>query len=739
MRGIAMVLAALAWLVAAHDVRAGDDIYFIDQQTTVAGGPAGGVDLQLLVAMGLQSEGRGGQRLRVRQLWSRVSGGGHSQDTLTLDPAYPDEEALIRVLRSGFEASLDRNGRVRDFGPVDPEGWKALVEHNPRASTLMETMRQATGMTPHALPRTLRVGQRWSVREDVPGFGQVQWERTVVQLEQDQVLVDVHAHGPTLELRGRQALLRADGMPIEAWLELSAPETAEAPATRSRIYLVNLQYLQGLDLDWDPSYDTIVEEHMQRPPFSGSAADAEPHLALDTLAEGELLPWMSSIADIDAIDRSLVFRFDEDSGTPRPLLRIGGQLSRPVAYGEWARAVETRLQGVALLDRDGRELPGLEVLPVRRFPGAVVGGQLDLTERQVHFPFRLPPGTPAAALESLDRIRLDVDVTVYEWAGSETVTAGTATSADGRLAIDWSGRRATVSGDMAGAQGIWTVAIALGADGAPIPYQDVMLQPFVPGTEPGPGSRRLAWERTRRPGRIELAAAQPIAALQLRQYRWGPVRRQWEFRNIGTMGEGGPLVGVHHLAPRPARPAGAHGAEVLAALRIEPQPYAYAAVLLDGPLVPWARAYCQASYGGKRFGESHLLGSGTDPYGEPDAAAPPRMGWEFVPSRGEEPPEALVATLECPAATQQHHEPVQASRCFHPEGDGWLRIDDSCRSLIDMDTVDAFDAEGLPLGTLPAGARDNAMRFWGEPAEVNYILRSERLLQRELRLSQPAR
>lgn len=738
MRGIALVLAAFAWLLATPDARAGEDIYFIDQQTTLMSGYGGTVEQQLLMAMEVKPEGRGGQRLRIRQLWSKARSGGSTQDTLALDPAYPDDAALLRVLASGFEASLDRDGRMRAFAPADAEAWAALEAHNPRAATLLQSMRQATGIAPHRLPAKLSAGQRWSVREDVPGIGEVQWDRSVVQLEDDEVLVDVHGHGPGIELRGRQALLRADGMPIEAWLQLATPESGDMPATRSRIYLVNLRHLEGLDPEWDPAYEEMLGQDLLRPPFTGTAAEAEPLLALGTLAEGELEPWMTSPAHLDAIDPTLVFATEASHHAPRPLLRIGGQLSGPPSPIGWSRIVQTRLHGVALLDRDGRELDGIEAVPVRRFESAAMGSKLELVENQARFPLRLPPGTPAAALEPLDRIRLDVDVTVYEWAGSETVRAGAAGSADGRLAIKWNGRRVTLSGGAsADEEGIWTSVIALAEDGAPIPYQDIVDWAYDPATAPAPGLRRLAWERQRRSMRIELAAAQPIAALQLRHFRWGPVRRQWEFRNASGVGEGGPLVGVHHAAPRPAPPAGGHGAAVLEALHVVPQPYAYGAVVLDGPLVPWARANCQARSGGEQFGESHLLGTGPGPLDDPEGAARQRIAWEFSPQYGEAPPPVLVASLECPAGTRHQREPVGASQCFVPEGDGWLRIEPGCREGLDRDAVIALDADGLPLAPLPAGGREDAMRFWGEPAEVDYVLRGERLLQRELRLVRP--
>src|SRR5690606_33920281 len=154
--------------------------------------------------------------------------------------------------------------------------------------------------------------------------------------------------------------------------------------------------------------------------------------------------------------------------------------------------------------------------PIRRFDRAAMGSQLELSEDQARFPLRLPPDTPAAALEPLDRIRLDVDVTVYEWAGRETVRAGAGHSADGRLASGWTGRRVTLSGPAAAEEGVWTSAIPLGEDGEPMPYRDMVDWAYDPATEPATGIRRLDWERHRRPVRIELAAARPIAALELR-------------------------------------------------------------------------------------------------------------------------------------------------------------------------------------------------------------------------------
>jgi hypothetical protein len=754
MRIIAGAIVALACALAAPGTHAGEDIYYVDQQTTIEGAYGGTITQQVLMGVKLQQKGAGG-RMRIRQLWARMIGGGHVQDTLALDPADPDDASLIRVLATGFEARLARDGEVEDFAPVDAEAWNALAARTPRAAELLETMRQTAGMAPHPLPAKLSPGQSWSVRETLPGLGEVQWDRTVVQLEEDEVLVDVHAHGPAVELRGRQALVRANGMPIEAWLRLSTPPTVEAPATRSRLYLVNLRYLEGLETESDESYDDIFESHLRQPPFAGSAADAEPFLSMATRAEGELEPWMASVEDLDMIDPTLVFSFHRDHRAARPLLRIGGQMDVPRPYGEWPRALEARLRGVALLDRDGRELPGLEAVPVRRVANAILGAELELSENQARFPFRLPPGTPAAALEPLDRIRLDVDLTVYEWAGSETVAAGTAANADGRLAIDWNGRRATLTGGVPGESGIWTTVVALDAEGAPIPYHQSALSPFDPATAPGTGARRLAWERVRRPVRIEVVAAQPIAALQLRHHRWGPVRRQWTFRNLGPMLEDGPLVGVHYIAPPPAPPVGEHGAEVLAAMRIGSPAYSYENVTLEGELVPWAVAHCRAMTSGHAF--EPVPGSGDDragyqdviefvepspgPGGRPGAfeAIDPNSSthWAFAPPVGAGATEPLTATMECPAWTRRNQEPIATSACFQPEGDGWLTIRDACRGQLDVGTISASDAEGRYLAPLPSGDREHALRFWGEPAVVDYTLRSKRMLQRKLRLAPP--
>src|SRR5690606_20993769 len=59
MRSIAGLLVALAWLVATPGARAGEDIYFIDQHTTLVSEYGGTVEQQLLVAMDVQPEGRG--------------------------------------------------------------------------------------------------------------------------------------------------------------------------------------------------------------------------------------------------------------------------------------------------------------------------------------------------------------------------------------------------------------------------------------------------------------------------------------------------------------------------------------------------------------------------------------------------------------------------------------------------------------------------------------------------------
>lgn len=554
MRIIAGAFAALLCVPAMSAAHAAEDIYYVDQHTRVLGGyPGGTLTQQMLVGMDHQPAADGGARLRMRHWWSRTNAGGHTQDLLELDPAYPDEQAVLTALGSGFDLQLAPDGSVTDLQPVAPAAWQQVVEDKPRAAEMLSQMHQSIGMKPHPLPERLSVGQQWTAKEVLPDIGEVEWENRVLQLDAEQVLVEVRASGPDFEMEGRQALERADGMPIEAWFEFGMAGAASTPGTATRLYMVNLRHLQGLDLRWDEGRDDLHRMMMGQPPFSGTAEEAGEYLSLPQVEAGELDPWMMSETHLDQIDPTLVFSVEDASRAARPLIRLGGQIDVPRRGDDMPRWLTPRLRDVALLDSRGREIPGLEAVVVRRAERAMMVGDFELRESEQDFPFRLPLAITGDALEALDRIRLELDVEVYEWDGSEIVAAGEPASSDGSFRIEWRGRHATLTGPVPGESGTLVHPVALGSDGAPIPYLQVYAAPFDPASAPVGNGRRLDWETRRRPQQLEVAAAEPIAALQLRRYRWKPVRRQWEFRDIGDMENGGPLVGVRYVAePEPA-------------------------------------------------------------------------------------------------------------------------------------------------------------------------------------------
>src|SRR5690606_33796249 len=122
---ISGAFAALLCVPAMSIAHAAEDVYYVDQHTRVLGGYAGGtLTQQMLVGMDHRPAADGGATLRMRHWWSRVNAGGHAQDLLDLDPAYPDERAVLTALGSGFGVQLAPDGSVSDLQPVDPAAWR---------------------------------------------------------------------------------------------------------------------------------------------------------------------------------------------------------------------------------------------------------------------------------------------------------------------------------------------------------------------------------------------------------------------------------------------------------------------------------------------------------------------------------------------------------------------------------------------------------------------------------------
>src|SRR5690606_11225602 len=140
-----------------------------------------------------------------------------------------------------------------------------------------------------------------------------------------------------------------DGMPIEAWFEFGTAATASTPVTATRLYMVNLRHLQGLDLRWDEGGDDLHRMMMEQPPFSGTAEEAGEYLSLPQVEAGELEPWMMSEAHLDRIDPTLVFSLEDASRAARPLIRLGGQIDLPRRGDDMPRWLTPRLRDVALL------------------------------------------------------------------------------------------------------------------------------------------------------------------------------------------------------------------------------------------------------------------------------------------------------------------------------------------------------------------------------------------------------
>lgn len=526
---------------AAPPSRPVEAVYVIRQQVSVDGSEMPALRKRMLSGVTLEP----GRSLRTRLLWSAPIGSGAGQSALALDPDNPDAQALLEVMAAGIDMRLDDQGGVTEVRSVAPQAWQTLTARQPYLAQVLTSSEQSLGLRPRRLPASLAVGQHIVQHDATQGLGAIVWRMQVRAVTADAVVLDTTVEGDTLRGTGRQALRRADGMPLEARFEFHvAAGKSGTPASTHRLHLADLAEIATLDVLSDedgPSVHDATDEALRHPPFSAPSHDPADYV-VDTQVDGELEPWMLDAAALPDIESSLLFGLRRDARASRPLLRLEGEMrsARDIAGNDDTappRVVSVRLRGVELLDRTGQALPRLRAVPVPHTWMLMENYQIG--ENDLEFPLRLPLDTRAAELDALDTLRATVDVEAYQWDGSEALAQGQPSQRNAHARIVWtSAQRATLLQDLpppAQTRGVWTTAVPVDAAGRPIAAATQIVGRAA-GTGTVKGSERpLSWELDRLPLRLEIATAQPIAALKLRHYRWETVSRQWVFQNASTL------------------------------------------------------------------------------------------------------------------------------------------------------------------------------------------------------------
>jgi len=524
-----------------------EDVYFVRQSVTVEGHPSG-LNQSGFHAVTLSPGDDGSQTVRKRTLWSKQTVSGRTSGTLTLDPANADEQQHLALLASGFEVTVDKEGRAQDMRAVDQKAFAAMAERRPELAQAFTPRENIADMRPLRLPDHLSVGHEVVREETTPRLGRLTSRLRVSAVTDEAAVVDVQVEGRGVHGKGRQAIRRRDGMPIEMRLELVTDASDGRPGTTVRFGATNMAHGPDLQSVLDPETylhhrDSTLQQ-LASPPFSAPSDDAAVY-QLAAEKEGQLAEWMLPEQALEGIETSLLFAAIPDAEGHRPWLAIGGQFgarsSEDVAAGILPPMVLTQLRSVALLDASGRALP--DVAPQLALRRLMWVESHRVRENDPLFPFRLPLQTTAAQLQGLETIRMEVDVEAYEWVGTEGVKAGAHSQRNPAARILWtSAQRLSIDQAIparAVREGLWTLAVPVDAEGREIPAAQLVAPGFsAQGTASGADANEpLAWELSTLPLRNDIATAQPMAGLQLRHYRWKQVPRQWTFRNARNMTE----------------------------------------------------------------------------------------------------------------------------------------------------------------------------------------------------------
>jgi len=542
MKFLPTLLLGAALLCGAAPLLAAEHVYYVGLDISLAGQDRGTFRQRSLNSLAVDTAADGSAHLPTRILWTEQRAPGETQTVLDLDPEVGDERAMLALLDGGFELTLAADGTSTGMRAVDQAAWRDTVTLQPQAARLLNAEQQLGGLQPLALPSQLAIGQRITRRVQTRDFGELTSQMQVQSLTPAEVVVSVELTGTDVQGRGRQVLQRADGMPIEARMQLTLAPRDDLPATEQRMYLarMDLDPLQRLESETLlETYPAMIQAHLDAPPFSAMSSNADDY---PPSPPEERVPGLLDMAALKQTEGSLTFAVNRDHRDGRPLIRIAGRVGTGASPNNDPDALALTAatpRAVHFFDAKGRRLANLSAQPV--LDPWVLVGDFHADEKDIAFPFRLPLNTRGSQVDAIRRIRLDVDVDTYLGTEVETLVPGALSRRNPNAQVQWtSPTRVTVQQALpwrARTEGYWTTAVPLDAQGREMPAAmvDVHGTHALADAHPGdPAQSPLHWERIRQPERLEIATAAPIAALRLRHQRWQRQPRQWTFRYLAA-------------------------------------------------------------------------------------------------------------------------------------------------------------------------------------------------------------
>ncbi len=485
----------------------------------------------------------GGRTVTVRPLWSEYQVMGHGKHRVTdLDQREPGVQPMLDALASGFRTTVSAKDEAGALEPVNTRLWEQAVTEMPDATQWQLSGENVLAMLPQHVPEQWQVGQSHRRTAQSQAHGTVAVTQKVVALTPTVAVLEFTVSGKALKGRGRQAVRRSDGMPVETRTTLHRDASRGFPSTTETSHVADLSYEPFLEPMTPEQYRqqvASVTDELARPPYSAPSGRPEDYAASKEV-EGQLDAWMVSADALPAFEKSLRFALLPDRDAGRTQLAIGAEarLGPPSPVSSVLEPTLTvRPRSVTLLGRDGKPVPDLEA--VRILSSMQMEGRHKVAETSPSFPFRLPLNTTEQQRQALDRIRMTVDVEVHRWVGTEVIKPGEASKVNPSVRVSMPApHRITMQNERvqpAAPEGIWTSVVPLDADGKEIPTRHLGVGPFQ--KKVGDSELPLVWEFRTQPYWNEIAAERPVAALQLRHYGWETLRREWEFRRAGEDGK----------------------------------------------------------------------------------------------------------------------------------------------------------------------------------------------------------
>ncbi|ROQ37704.1 hypothetical protein EDF77_3371 [Stenotrophomonas maltophilia] len=534
----AMITGAASAATAGSNPAA-PSVHYVRQ--TVSSGPDAGDEQTLsgYYEATLQPASRAGTQLLLAPIWShQVDAAGRASYLMDLDPNDATEAAQLAVLGQGFSAAVTRSGGTGALRATNQGAWTALSRTSPEAANALLSLHQAPGLRPVQLPASVAVGDVVAGTLRIEPHGSVETKLQVIEVTPDAVLMAMSVAGPGAQGDGRLVVARGDGMPIELRMEVWYAASKGQPAAVHRVHLADTAYDPMLqmsdDVDSYVSYAEQVSQTLQRAPFSAVAPDPSAYTHRAAVL-GELEDYMVGAASLPTLMPYMgAFWVAAESGTGR-WLAIGARSSveraSSAGQGQHERILMSRLHSVAMLDADGAEIAGLptkRVTPTLFFPEKYAA-----TQNEVSFPFHLPLGAPRDALGRIEAVRMSVDAEVYAFETTEILQPGerSALNPDITLLRPAAHRATLLQGRQSwrAKTGLYSVVVPLDEDGNVLPSEQMTIAPLKPAQPTRLAQVPLAWENGRLPIRTEIATARPIAALQVRHYRWSSVPTTWTF------------------------------------------------------------------------------------------------------------------------------------------------------------------------------------------------------------------